>query len=668
MPSLRRPLVRLACALLACAAARLAPLRAAPISDFTTATAWEFHLGAEFPGAAGELSQREIEGRPGGVIRYDFTAGGVYVAVCVPELDIPDAYTELRLRVRSASPQKLALRLADSTWQYHQIPVPYTRPGEWQTLRVPFAPLRSSFHYGGANDGALHFPLKQVWLVVDKPASAPSGEISFTDLEAIPAPSALDAPPTSTAPSSDLAPVPLNERLGVATHFGNGGHYVANWDIDTCIRAATTLGVGWLRDDLHWQNYEKTKGRHELRPRDRRWIEAAHAAGLKIVLVLYGGNPLYENPYDPDAYARAAAAVAAELKGKIQALEILNEPHNSGYSRHYGGSWNGYDADAGTLQPWVRHYLVLLDRAAKAVKAANPDLKVIGLGGVPPVNFHQLALGIAPEVDGVADHPYSPRSVPELIPYTSDPGMIRRDGVAVADAQGSFASLVRLYREQSARHRGPRELWLTEAGFPTYQEAKPAFFAGITEEAQAAYALRRFAECLGLGVDVTIWYDLKDDGGDLRNAEDHFGLLTRGNQPKPAYHAVQRLARLMQPYRVAVPAPRIEIFSENTRTDTHPIAWDGVRLAAPDTVRTYAFHHATTGRPLVLLWSTERFGGDLSPRLANLEITADWPIDHVRLIDLQSGETRAVKAERRGSALWFPELSVPSHPVALEFR
>jgi len=115
---------------------------------------------------------------------------------------------------------------------------------------------------------------------------------------------------------------------------------------------------------------------------------------------------------------------------------------------------------------------------------------VIALGSVAPVNLRQLAMGISPAVDGLVDHPYSPHTVPEIVPWASTPSLVKRDGIASADEQGTFASQIRLYREQSAKHHGPGEIWLTEFGYTTFQPAKPGeFYSGFTPSAQAKWSV-----------------------------------------------------------------------------------------------------------------------------------------------------------------------------------
>ncbi|MDR1283090.1 MAG: hypothetical protein LBK99_20045 [Opitutaceae bacterium] len=479
--------------------------------------------------------------------------------------------------------------------------------------------------------------------------------------------SSISTPAFAAAPAAPAASAKRHPNMGVATHFGGGHPNIGlYWRPDELFPLIDELGVGWIRDGTGWGVIEPEKGRYHISEQRRYWIEKAHALGINICFILGNekGHPLYKNPYDPEAYARAAAFLAREFAGKIQAIEVMNEPANFGFTKHFGGTWNGINKD-GSVQSWLAKYVEILNATARAVKAVNPDIKVIGLGSVSPVNFRQLAIGLAPEVDGIVDHPYSFRTVPELIPYAASPHIIERDGIATADEHGAFASQIRMYREQSARYKGPREIWHTEWGFPSYQEPRAGLiYSGVTEEAQAKYALRRFMQSLALGINVSVWYDLKNDGSNPHDAEHNFGLLDTRNKPKPVWHAIRRLASFMKDYTPVPRPPEINITTFNTRTDQWPITWDGGRLAAPGTVMSYLFHN-DTGQHMLAVWSTERAGGDLQPRVADIEIMMPNTISGVKSFDLWTGETSPMKFEQKPGRLRLPAFGIPSHPVAI---
>ena len=95
----------------------------------------------------------------------------------------------------------------------------------------------------------------------------------------------------------------------------------------------------------------------------------------------------------------------AKLANDVQAIEILNEPNNFGFRTTYGGAWNGNEPN-GSVSPYVQKYVQILNAAAKEIKLANPQMTVIGLGAPAPASFRMIALGLAPQVDGLTDHPY----------------------------------------------------------------------------------------------------------------------------------------------------------------------------------------------------------------------------------------------------------------------
>ena len=341
-----------------------------------------------------------------------------------------------------------------------------------------------------------------------------------------------------TAPAT----VVRDDRIGVCTHFSQ------NWPVQQVMPLIARSGAGWIRDDLNWSDLERTPGKYQIPAKTEAWIRAARQAGLKVDLILAYGNPAYHDHYDTAAYAKAAAWLASKAANDVQAIEILNEPNNFGFRDAVGGNWNGNEP-RGAVSPYLTKYVQILNAAAKEIKLANPKMTVIGLGTPAPASFRMIALGLAPQVDGLTDHPY-PGQLPELVPYAGTPYFQMRDGILTADAKGTLASQVSMFREQARKSGATEKLWHTEWGYETLpgRPGKPA----VPEETQAVYILRRLLESEAVGVEHTFIYDFKDDA-------ERFWLIRNDRSSKPSYFALQRITGFLAGLEIAQPGKQARI-------------------------------------------------------------------------------------------------------------
>jgi hypothetical protein len=356
--------------------------------------------------------------------------------------------------------------------------------------------------------------------------------------------------------SAEQSRAERNDAVGVCTHFAHG------WDIDATLPLIVDLGVGWVRDGIYWDQIELKKGVYRIPPETQRWIDRLHGAGIKILVSFSKPNSNYA-PFDPDAYARAAAFIATEERGKVNAIEVLNEPNNAsaGFRKVYGGEWAGFEKD-GVTAPWMIKYVELLNKTAIAVKAANPEMKVIGLGANTEANLRGIEKGLAAQVDGVTDHPYSSRAEPEMLPFKradlteAGPG----SALDLVYRGQTFSALVAAYRQQLKKYNaGEKQIWFTEWGYTTFHEdgrPNPGNFLGFSEQAQAAYLQRRVIEGLAFGVDRSFLYDLRNDGTLPDEVEHNFGLATADLRLKPAYAAFRAVVRVSANWR---PMPEVSI-------------------------------------------------------------------------------------------------------------
>ena len=437
-----------------------------------------------------------------------------------------------------------------------------------------------------------------------------------------------------------------DDRIGVSVHFSQG------WSIDSVMPMIAQLGIGWIRDDLSWAELERQKGVYEIPKKTRLWINAARRHGLKVLLILNFANPLYSDPYDPKAYARAAAWLAKELKDEIHAIEVLNEPNNFGFRDTYGGAWNGFEPDQ-SVSPYVRRYVDLLNAAARAIKASNPSMQVIGLGAPPPASFRMIELGLARGVDGITDHPYS-SGMPEIIPYSADADRIKRDGIATADASGTFVSQVSMFRTQARKFGATQAVWHTEWGHPTTRSRPEKL--GLSEEGQAAYILRRLLESRAIGVQHTFIYLFKDEGLNPYSDYENFGLVRNDLSRKQAYFVIQRATNLLSATEAVQAGNGAQIKVDHTTTQS------GLDP------RCYTFASSNKRTVLVAFWEPTPWVASPSVSQATITLPSSAKPQRAWIYDLLSGAKTEItlrKSERNRASV---DVSISGVPQMLIVR
>jgi hypothetical protein len=293
-----------------------------------------------------------------------------------------------------------------------------------------------------------------------------------------------------------------DDRLGVDTHFSQ------NWDPNTIMPLIAQSAFGWIRDDIYWNEFEKAKGVYQVPTKVQNWIALANHNGLKICACIARGNELYADPYDPAAYSRFATWLAQKFAGKIDVIEICNEPNND---------FQHKETD------WWHKYVNLLNVSAQAIKAANPQMTVIGLGANPSENYGMMAIGVSPLVDGLTDHPYG-------------------WGILGLMHSQSFPSFVNEWRTHASKYHASTAMWLTEWGNSTF--TLPNGFV-VTEQMQAQWEASRLIESHALGVEHSFIYDFKDESNDPHSNDANYGLIHLNLAPKQALGTINRVTRLL---------------------------------------------------------------------------------------------------------------------------
>jgi hypothetical protein len=330
--------------------------------------------------------------------------------------------------------------------------------------------------------------------------------------------------------SQTVTETPMMRGLGVGTHFGSN----SNWDVDKVLPLLKQMGVSVLREGgPEWATVERSKGIYTIPPYAQHWFDEVTKSGIRVVLAFMRENRIYENSLDPDAYARWVEFMARNWKyPQVCAYEIWNEPDGFDFPDVYGRK----------KDDWLPKYCEMVRKASVAIRNVNPDAVI--LQNVE-CNYWFDALQKYPEdfaqVDGMDLHPYPKRNPPES--SDTDP--------PVSDAQHSMLSYVTISARDYPKKYLGRELqmWVGEFGYPAMKDM-PGDWMGVSDEVQAAYNVRGML--LGLHGGVKVWciYDFVNDGTSPSNVEDNFGLVRNINQnyePKPAFYAIQRVARLMGP-------------------------------------------------------------------------------------------------------------------------
>jgi len=313
-----------------------------------------------------------------------------------------------------------------------------------------------------------------------------------------------------------LAPAgPRNDFVGVQCHFRNGAYPLLCQDL--LIR----YGLTHFRDEISWSTVEAKPGQFAIPETGQTYVDAAVAKGLEPLLILDYGNPNYQAGGFPTeagsvaAYAQYGAEMAKRLKGQVKAYEIWNE---------WSGACGMRDKPK-TNSPEA--YGAMLKAAYAAIKAVDPKLTVIGIGGEHSAHHFDQILGMVKaagpqSMDAWSVHSYRYPTSPEA-----------------SDLAGEIQKIAAANRELGLQ----APIWLTEIGWPTQLDPR-----GVDEVTQAQYIVRTMALLQATRpVERVYWYDLKDDGLRRDYNEHNFGIIRHQEYslaPKPAAVALSVFARM----------------------------------------------------------------------------------------------------------------------------
>ncbi len=455
--------------------------------------------------------------------------------------------------------------------------------------------------------------------------------------------------------------------LGICTHFSRRER---GWKAEHLIPLAKEMGVSLIRDEIEWHNVEKEKGKYQISPENCDWLKRASDAGLGINFILLYGNSIYENPLDPEAFAKFAKFMANELVGKynIVNFEIWNEPTNFQFLKHYGGSWSGREPC-----PWLAKFAELVETTAAVLKKEVPQIPLMVAPGDP--QFFYMAERFPrslKDIDAYASHPYPSRFPPETVPWGGTQ-IHERDGVSVADDDHSYLSLWSRAREICRKHLG-RELSMhaTEWGYSTYDHHRKGHnMAGYSEQAQALYIARGVILSFAAGLESIYLYDFMDDGLNRYELEDNFGMVrneARNYERKPSWSILRRLSEILSPdWRPVAEAParlntEINPLPYNNDLWQHPVKEPYLCIESP---QIYWFK---VGKDVVsFVWKSGRISGEYREPSGSIEWIDAPEFRRIEIIDLNTGLPISATPTIHDGKLILPEIPVGGSPVAIRW-
>lgn len=315
-------------------------------------------------------------------------------------------------------------------------------------------------------------------------------------------------------------------RLGVHTRLTDE---VEPWKIQRTLQLVREMGAPWIVEFFPWAYYQGAD-------REIAWehpdlvIEHASAQGLQVIARI-GLTPAWARPADTslnyldaaayDDFALFAAAFAARYPRRVHALIVGNEPN--------------LNFEWGYRQTTASDYVALLRAVYPAVKAANPDILILGGALAPTLEppgsaqgtndllylDDMYSAGAASYFDGLAVHTYGLTFPTEAEP-AADILNFRR---------------VELVRDVMVRHGdADTPIYITEMGWNDH----PRWTLGVQPGQRISYTLDaiRYAEANWPYVEMMAIWVFRFPAPN-RSYMDYYTLVTPEFIPRPIYDALR---------------------------------------------------------------------------------------------------------------------------------
>lgn len=284
--------------------------------------------------------------------------------------------------------------------------------------------------------------------------------------------------------------------------------------------SAIGMGVMNVGSGGGWRYGEPEKGKYRFLAGLETTVTNMLAHGIRPHMMIHVPNPVYENPLDPDAFAKFAAAFAKHFAAfGARDLEIWNEGRGV-FRKQYG------EKDR------LLKFVEFSQKARDAIKAEVPEMTVMVCAEDMRWDLlPMLTNGIARAGDVISFHPYCHNQArPERGWFFRD------DGEEFKAAARQFCG--------SDRFRISEVGWTTFTGKGEYLEVAGAY-PRASYEHQAQYLIRSYLLARQAGVEYVCQYRFEDL--DRREYTEHnFGFVFEDGTPKPSFAALAFMTRLLE--------------------------------------------------------------------------------------------------------------------------
>lgn len=202
--------------LIVCAAAW--PAERLLVDPCTDTVSWSSNNGGEFPGATATVSTGQDPER-GTCVRGDFVFGADSRYSGVQWHGRLERADMIGFWARSTDRGWAMVRVRDATEQEHMGGASITA-GKWSHVQIALKPESFGAHWGGANDGKLHYPLQTILIAVSR--GPDTGELLVSNLYAeLDSVTPDDRWQVVFAPQAPSGIALVGEQTGCAVHLRN---------------------------------------------------------------------------------------------------------------------------------------------------------------------------------------------------------------------------------------------------------------------------------------------------------------------------------------------------------------------------------------------------------------------------------------------------------------